>query len=115
MTDHANTYDHYHAGPDIDEPITVTLADGRVLAFVDYDYHREHPGSFSDPPTPAEVDVHEAWWVDPDGFQVSVSGGELAALHENGPDYDAILLAVQEVEEANRAEEMDVVHWEDEP
>lgn len=98
MTDHANTYTRYHAGPDIDDsPLTVTLPDSRTLAFVDYDYTRGHAGSRMDPPTPAEVTVNDAWWVTSDGTEMDLTVAELEAIHD-GPAYDAILDAVEEIE-----------------
>lgn len=114
MTDQATIFTRYHAGPDIDDsPIAVTLPDGRVLAFVDYEYIRGHPGTRLDPPTPAEVDVSAAWWIAPDGTETDVTTAELIDLHD-GPEYDAILAACEEIREAERAAEMDC-GYEDEP
>jgi hypothetical protein len=96
-------------GAAMSDPITVTLPDGRVLAFVDYDYMRGYPGSRLDPPESPEVGVREAWWVESDGSATPCTADELDALH-NGGEYDDILLACEERQDAE-----DVAAWEDQP
>jgi hypothetical protein len=88
----------------IDPPIIVTLSDGRVLAIGDYTYTPGHPGTQLDPPDGPAVEVHNAWWKTVAFTALWVD--QLNDLHEDGPDYDAILLAVQEREEAKLAAEI---------
>jgi hypothetical protein len=83
-------------------PITVTLSDGRVLAFVDHYYMRAFGGFGVNPPEPAEVTVNAAWWLAPDGAETECTPDELEALHD-GPEYDAILRAVESIDDAERA------------
>ena len=87
------------------DPIIVTLSDGRVLAIGDYTYTRGTPGTRLDQPDGPEVDVHAAAWIEGDG-KSGVTFDELASLNGDGIDYDAILLAVQEREEAKLAAEI---------
>jgi hypothetical protein len=84
-----------------EDPIIVTLSDGRELAIGDYTYTPGHSGTQLDPPDGPEVEVHAAQWETPPLSDLTAD--ELDTLHEDGPDYDAILLAVQEREEAKHA------------
>lgn len=95
-----------------DTPITVTLTDGSVIAFVDYHYTHATAGTRLDPPEPPEIEVHEARWVTPP--EVPLSAWALWHLH-NSDDYDLVLTAVQEIEEGKRAAAMDCGDEDDEP
>jgi hypothetical protein len=88
------------------DPITVTIPDGRVLAVVDYDYTRGDIGTRLDPPTAADVSVKAARWLAPDGTATELTADELGDLHD-GPEYDAILTAVEEIRGAELAAAMD--------
>ena len=86
------------------DPIIVTLSDGRVIAIMHYTYTPGHHGTQLDPPDGPAVEVHDARWITPPECSLGVQ--ELWTLHDDGPDYDAILLAVQEREEAKLAAEI---------
>jgi hypothetical protein len=101
-------------GASMTDPITVTLSDGRVLAFVDSDYTREDFGTRLDPPTPAEVTVRAAWWLAPDGTETELTADELNDLH-NGPEYDAFLTVCQDRYWSDLAADMGDYDDKDEP
>jgi hypothetical protein len=84
----------------MNDPINVTLTDGRVLGIVDYTYTPGHPGMRLDPPDSPEVDVHSAVWVTPP--ECELGSEELWMIHDV-PDYDLLLLAVQEREDVKLA------------
>jgi hypothetical protein len=88
-------------GASMTDPITVTLPDGRVLAFVDGDF-----GTRLDPPTPADVSVNAALWLAPDGTETELTAEELDDLH-NGPEYDAILTVCDEIRAAEMGDYSD--------
>jgi hypothetical protein len=93
-------------GASMIDPITVTLPDGRVLAFVDYDFTRGDFGTRLDPPTPADVSVNAALWLAPDGTETELTAEELDDLH-NGPEYDAILTVCDEIRAAEMGDYSD--------
>jgi hypothetical protein len=101
-------------GDQANEPITVTLPDGRVLAFVDYDFTRGDMGSRLDPPTPDEVSINAAWWNASDGTEMECTPDELDDLH-NGPEYDAILTVCQDRYWSDLAADTGAYDDEDEP
>lgn len=95
------------------EPHTVTLPDGRILAFYDYSYTRAWAGDFTTTPEPAEVALDEgAYWIAADGTERELTDAELNTLHADDDDaYGAVLAYVEGVEERLQAELARVVKY----
>jgi hypothetical protein len=75
------------------DPYTATLADGRVVAFYDYDLQPAHPGDFTQAPTPDEVVLDAgAYWAD---TEENLTPAELAAA---GRDPAVIAAAREDTE-----------------